>query len=171
MQNKDVCTFTFDDFLDLVPIEYRDLSNYQNEDIIIQFLHDLDFIHRNIQEGNINKDEVFILVKKDFTLNIKKFLKNYNKGLGEQFPLQFLLNYINESGRPEESVYSFIVAPRMNINFFKLVNEVRGITINSLDDELKEKMPDRKRQIEYLAEQLSYMKTKKSIRLFQTLTY
>ena len=172
-RNKDFSNFTFDMFLDLCPVEYEDLDNYLDEDVIFQFLLDLDFIHKGIKEGKINKNEIFILISQDFTISIKKFLQSYNKTLGIGMPLQFLLNHKLETYPGRHVCHSFIIAPRTHINYFKLVNEVRNISIDTIDDSLLEEHGKfgAYKGFDYLLRQVDYLQQKKSIKLFQTLTY
>ena len=109
--NKDFSNFTFDMFLGLCPVEYEDLDNYLDENVIFQFLLDLDFIHTGIKAQKINKNEIFILINQDFTISIKKFLQSYNKTHGVGMPLQFLNNFFIDSRPGRDSFYSFIIAP------------------------------------------------------------
>lgn len=184
MKNLDSNTLTFENFLELVPYEHRDMHSGPDEDMIIQFIHDLDFLHRGVSNKTINKDEIFVLINQDFTISVKKFLKSYNMTLGKQFPLQFLLNYTIECKVGRDHVYVFLIAPRTHINYFKLVNEVPGINIHSLDVALKQDMPNfysgdysqyqsdkLYSKYESLVHDLNDLKDKQSVKLLQTLTF
>jgi hypothetical protein len=159
--------FTVEDFKKLCPIEHFDLFSCLDEDVLFQFFLDLHYISNQVKDGKLNKDEIFILTNKDFTISIKKFLQNYNRTQGVQFPLMFLLNYCLECNLAKKQLFAIIIAPRTHINYFKLINDVRNTNIHPLDDNLKimKELP------EEWKERMAEFNERSSIRKFQSLTY
>ena len=171
MRNND---FTFEDFINLCPYEHFDLHSGLNEDVILQFFLDLQFVLEGIRDKELNESEIFILISHDFTISIKKFLQNYNTTLGQQFQLQFIMNFLLDYGIAKTQFYAIIIAPRTHINYFKLVSDVRNINIHKLD------IVSLFNNAEYdvitnryssILEEIDSLKEKNSVKTVQRLTY
>ena len=170
MQNS---IFTLKDFEAICPYEHWHLTSGFNEDIVLQFLLDLEFVAERVRCKELDKNEIFILINQDFTISIKKFLQNYNKTLGQQFPLRFILNFLIECGVAKTQFFAIIVAPRTHINYFKLVCDVKHINIHNLDDNLKDYrfldlLPEFYKSV---SEYINELREKQSVKLIQSLTY